>query len=377
MAAEHAAVEEGSAPTGDNVLPLENLTNKAFVELIVSRIRQEIVPRTTSSAVCRLEVSKLETDYWSYIFQVNWRDAGGPQGVFVKIPRCPWDDDTMVHALSNPRAIQMGGAEFLSLSRLYEFWEKQPRDKEFGAIKPLAYWPEWNAIVTEKVFGSDLHLVLRRNRVHSNEVAAMIGALGKWLADFQLSFDNSEIQFLDSHEYGSDIEEFWSVIRSHSKFRKKIDRLARRVKQIRLKGPQKMCPHIEGFEVRNVIVEKKSNRLFVLDPGQITRKCYLENVVDFLISLDILYWGTAWFIFSRKPPRAVGHAFLQGFLRRAEIAHDWFLFFKIKELIHSWSAACLVLERKKIPVVLKLFFQTFYIDRFYIDELESCLVQLR
>jgi hypothetical protein len=277
----------------------------------------------------------------------------------------------------------MGQTEFLNLARLYEFWTKHP-SKRFGAIKPLTYWPEWNAIVTDRVKGRDLYAVLRTapfmprisGRLHQKELFLMLGALGEWLANFQLNFDSTESPILDSRDYAADINGYWQTIGSYSRHQRKIRSIAERVNQIKIQNPQTFCPHIEGFEIRNVLVERSSKRLFVLDPGQISFKCYLENIAEFLISLDILYWGTAWFLSRWSFLQTMHSAFLEGFTRCIPIAPDWLLFFKIKELIHSWSAACLVLDRKKVPAALKVLLQSVYVDRFYIDELATCLSQL-
>jgi hypothetical protein len=366
------------------VLP-QYLPNEDVIERIVDRIWREFVIHDTEGILRQsdLQISEVEIDYWSFIFQVNWQTGNGQRGVFVKIPRNPLQKPVISQALADPLSLQMGQAEFLSLSRLYEFWTQHP-SKRFGAIKPLIYWPEWNTIVTERVNARDLYVVLRTaacmprisGRLQQKELFLMLGSLGEWLADFQLDFDSTESRILDSRDYAADIEGCWQTIGSYSRHQRKIRSIAERVNQIKIQSPQTFCPHLEGFEIRNVVVERSSNRLFVLDPGQINFECYLENIAGFLISLDILYWGTSWFLLRWSFFQTMHSAFLEGFTRRIQITPHWLLFFKIKELIHSWGAACLVLDRKKLPAALKVLLQSVYVDRFYIEELARCLSQL-
>jgi hypothetical protein len=155
--------------------------------------------------------------------------------------------------------------------------------------------------------------------------------------------------------------------------REKIETLREKVSRISLRDRLIFCPHLEGFEIRNVLLEAGSNRLIVLDPGAVTTKCALQNIADFLVSIDILYRGTLWFFLGRTPPAAMGAAFLDGYQSRSPLPADWIAFFKIKELVHSWSAACLVLDRRDFPAPVKRLLQAGYIDPFYIRALDRCL----
>jgi hypothetical protein len=370
-----------TGPKGPGRQSARPLSNERCIAEIVSRLEREAFFRDELGLLtepANVEISKLDIDYWSFIFQVNWRDGNQDRGVFIKIPRSASHDDRIAVTPRNGRAVHMAKAEFASLSRLYEFSQKQPPGGAVASIRPLAFWPEWNAIVTARVFGSDLFLALRRNLLPlmgaapgENHLGLLLSHLGEWLFDFQYSFTESSARLLRTEDYAVEIDSYWRRILSDCSAMLPGQALARRLAGIRLQGELSMCANLEGFEVRNILLERETNRMYVLDPGEISITCYLENVAQFLASLDILYWGTPWFLLGRRPAPAVRNEFLRGFSLRSPLPPAWLRFFYVKQLLRLWNDACCVLKRKSLPLGVSAFLQRVYIDQFYMRELET------
>jgi hypothetical protein len=323
----------------------------------------------------------LDVDYWSFIFQITWFDESRQRGVFVKIPRFDWRNDSMSHAIADPIACNMGLTEFRSLSLLASLAQEIDDVKP---IKALAYYPEWNAILTERVDAIDIYTLIRKSYlpfgmlVKENQTRSRewVYRLGAWLARIHNHTNYSWMSSVCTKEYASELMAFSIEIIERCSDVRRLERLINRISNYELSGTQAKVLNPEGFEIRNVILEHSTDNLYVLDPGDSKAVPIFESLAHFLVSLDILYWGSFLFLFRWKPNRTLEMSFLRGYFGDGKIPYEWLEFYKVKEFLKHWKDACVVLQEKNFNLLIYIFFRKFYVDGFYFREIENSLEHL-
>jgi len=359
---------------------VNSLSNQRIISEICIRIQNELLENKghgRAAPLINFRVSELDIDYWSFIFHVNWQEGDQERGIFVKIPRFNWHDDSIINAIRDPVAQNMGRTGFQSLTMLFNL--SQVLGEGVKPVRPIAYWKDYNAILTEKVPAGELYTVIRA--VYSPHIVQirrpvlilenLLQRLGAWIARFHAHGEKAQQTLLDTREYAPEIESFWSGVIESCSEPKRAEMLANRLSQIILRSAEQIVPTVEGFEVRNILWDTSANQLYLVDPGVIKDRPRLEDLARFMVSLDVLYWGSMWFLFEYKASAALEHAFLQGYFRQGVAPGAWLRFFKTRELLKQWSAAYEVLRAKKLPKGLSGLIRKLYIDRFYFREIEK------
>jgi len=333
------------------------------------RCRDEIVDRIRASfhASCpptSLRVGGLEASYWSLVFRVGCLECG--TGQFVKVPKAEWHDWDIVTITSDHQSLKMAQNEFRSLEELYAF--SSGLEDAFGAIKPLAYWPEYNAIITELAYGRDLYELCREDtplwrQGLSPSTKGLLRDCGVWLSMFHQSRSILGPRNCVPADTLTSVDIDIQFMLKNGLPRSMAASLRDRLRNLHTPFACRRARSVSGFEVRNVLVSE--GRLIILDPGEIQEGCVFDDVARFLVSLDALYWGTPRFLLPLPLGKEMRDAFLEGYRAYAPLdAHALWLG-EIKQFVWYWKEAYAVLAIKDYSRPVRSLVRKLYIDRFY------------
>jgi len=319
--------------------------------------------------------------YWSIIFVCSAVTISGKKHtIYCKMPKSDWAIDRIDKLAFDKESKNMALEEFNSLQNLYDKF-KQCTDKSIGVIKPLAYLPELNAILTEGVADSTDSFALLRssgsNKKISNDIESILKKMGALLSYIHISWIQDLKQYRVQPTFMSQIED--SVYRvknlADRDLANRIIKYLHSVSETAQKGKldQTQGLVIEGFEVRNFI--NTNNSVFFLDPGKILVGSRYEDLARFIASLGLLYWKNVKFIQPYRNERRFINLFLDGYEEKSyRIDRKTLYIFLAKQFIELWLDSLKVLDFKKWPKPVKSIIKRIYIERFFSNKLD-CLIK--
>ena len=332
------------------MLDLErNTFFKAIEEYFYSELSEEI---DLSSQVNNITIN----DY-SYCFEFVSCD----QYYYAKIAKC----DQLLLRKNEPiipfsqKDLAFGKAEYESLITLDE-------EVSFSGVKLIevvTYLEKTNTLITKKVEGSDLFILLRKASFMSSHKTRYKS----------LSLMNDLTMFYKEVSLGSDLQSrtfYLEKLKIKIKSYMSVMELGTHGEEDFLSslshGEIENCLYIvgyKGFDIRNVIY-CKDGTLAVLDPG----KKKLEPIEAYFsriyVTLVLIFWGHPFFFFNKT----LHDDFLVSFEDHMinEAMNPLILLLQIrKEFYKHWGMAVFALNNKKWPSWIKNIFRKYYIDTFY------------
>ncbi len=329
----------------------------------------------------RLEFGKLEINDFSICFGANAFVDGGKKGFYVKIPK----DNLYLKQQKTifpitPIDQSFALAEYESLRILDKHWSSG--DIKFA--KPVSFLEDYNAIITERVYGTDLLHYFRKYdiagrvcRVDGNEyIENKLFNFGESLADYHRLFAQ-EASFIGLGTCQK-ILKYCSLLQAKKVDERFIDEILSNIDLMKnFKKNAVISNTHKGLDVRNILMDKRK-RLFILDPGK-TKKDFIESdLARFIVTIRIIYWGTVLFFLRLCPNAKYEKSFLRGYYKDNELSDNKILSLLIvKELLKHWNAAHIALELKKWPQLMKLLLAKYYINHFYTKQIKEELLKLK
>ena len=328
----------------------------------------------------RLDVGALSANYFSFTFPVDVISAGGRNGVFVKIPKADLrlSGHTILPVTAADR--QMADDEVRSLRALATDWPLDELGVRFVTIR--GFNPDYNAIVTERVYAAEALNVLRRldlrrrtgRAVDGRRLISLLGRLGSALGRF--------------HKRAAAAREF-DPSRAVPKLLRYCQELATMTRsELPGRAAGALSAHdwspvagyeastLKGIDLRNLLIDG-SDGVFLLDPGRMKRTCREADLARFLLTYRILYWGHWLFALGCEPDPAAEGQFLESYYASSEPASGRILeFYLVKEALKHWHTAHASLRLKTWPAPVKRLVAAAYIDRFYERQLAVGLERL-
>ena len=108
----------------------------------------------------QVQISKLSTNYYSFTFSITINLSNRSQHIFVKIPKTCMRGSTQKILPIAPEDRLMANEEVSSLKFLENNWPIEGSDVSW--VKLLGLLPEYNAIVTERIFADEFFISFRR-----------------------------------------------------------------------------------------------------------------------------------------------------------------------------------------------------------------------
>lgn len=318
---------------------------------------------------------------YSSCFSIEWKRQQSHWGVFVKIPKTDIDRQTVLPTSEADRLLAR--EEFASLTYLGRQWNGS--DARVDYVKPLAFFEDWNAIVTERAYAGELLGPFRRAVVwrwlsHNagSELTDILRRIGMGLRIFHRRSQAAEMFAVEPFEGRNVVQ--------------KVQRIVGDLRAVGVSQPlapasfaalrawmtwrrdSQPAMTLKGLDVRNVLVNDEG-RVWLLDPGRLKRDAPEADLARLLVTCQLMYWGTPWFSLRAQPGAQYEHAMLDGYddgrLDRAALR-----LLVVKELFKHWRQAYVALTRKRWPRSVAWTLARTYIDGFYRAETVSAIARL-
>lgn len=342
-------------------------------------IESQLSEKTVKSDVrdCRVLPTSgiVDRKYWSFGFTATVRYPDGRiDDLYIKIPKVDWGEQSIVRAISNPSAKRIAEEEYWSLQQLHGLTNNS--SLLYRSIEPIAFIKEWNAIVTRRVDAQPLYQLLRgmRENGKGNGSAMWVRYCGEWLRHVHEGVDRCERGVSAVGDALDNSNSLLEVLVPGTSQGQRLLRLQQRFSQIVSQVASWSIPvslSVPGFEVRNVLVN--SDAIYVLDPGHLHPRPSWFDISNFLVSLDILYWGKPSFLWAQTAYRSYHKAFLTGYFGNNCYDEKGLTLFVLHGLLRFWADACVVLDWKRYPAIVKRFLRRVYLDQPYFQKCERVI----
>ena len=346
---------------------IEENGNETVQQRLARLVVEDITgqPFDKSNAV----VGPLVTNYFSFIFSIEEHTSLNTQKVFVKIPKEDLRQRSKSILPISPADRKMAEDEVLSLRMLCDQWHSG--DIGVSWVQLRGYFPQYNAIVTDAVAGSDAFSVFRRldmrrrfgsqrDGIRLREAMTRIGAaLGRFHqgnARNTVFHVNEVIPKLERycHELGASVR---SSRPSH------VIQALKSIGDMEIEAIE--VPTLKGIDIRNVLMDEQ-DKLFLFDPGRIKRICREADLARFIMTYRILYWGSGLFLVGLRPDYKAEDAFLEAYYSYGVPPSPKLLsLFLIKEQFKHWLTAIDSLKRLPCNMLFKQLVAATYINPFY------------
>ncbi|MBF0395185.1 MAG: hypothetical protein HQK78_00260 [Desulfobacterales bacterium] len=368
--------------TGKTMHPNKNLfsqkgtlTNDEVRNLLGRKVAIEIFSSIDDATV--VEIGSLSTNYFSFTFIVKVRTSKGSRDVFVKIPKADMRgrERSILPITSMDR--RMAKEEESSLRLLGQKWDGDDLDVRWVNLRGTI--PEYNAIVTDRVFADEAlpvlrRLDLRRRLGYRNDAQRMqhsMARIGSALGRFHQT--NSQISVF---QLSSELTKFEFYCRELSLSTKSacIESILRK---LRTMGNTELAgikvPTLKGIDIRNIIIDAQ-DKIYLMDPGRIKFTYREADLARFLMTYRILYWGSKLFLLFREPDSKPEASFLKAYYSYDQPPCPQLLnLFFLKEQLKHWHTALDSLQRGNWPPVLKRLVAWIYVNRFYTRQVRAQL----
>jgi len=352
--------------------------NEKGYKKIAKYVAKEIL---NSSESASLNIGGLSTNYFSFTFSLCVHESNGAQNVFVKIPK-GYMRGQATNILSNSDDDKiMFEEEVKSLRYLNKNWGSSTNNVEW--VKLLGVVNEYNALITERIFGDDALNLFRRLDIRrrfgfvkerlklENYMCRIGGAVYNYhrengkVGDYSVKQDLNKI-----NKYCSELSGM-----TKSKLLTKVTDYLQSINQYEYRTI--IAPTLKGIDVRNVLVGA-SDELYILDPGKMKTTCREADLSRFLLTYRILYWGSIFLLLFKEPDINSEKRFInQNYPSDDEFNADLLNIFLVKEILKHWHTALDSLSYLSWSPRIKNIVQKIYVNPFYEKQLKKQLLPNR
>lgn len=318
-------------------------------------------------------VGVLSINHFSFTFPVEVLTASGRQEVFVKIPKADLRSCAPTIFPISTEDRRLAQEEESSLRMLAEHWRADDLDVRWVTLRDV--FPEYNAIITDRVTGEEAFQVFRHMDIRRRLGLAEDGRrlrramerVGAALGRFhQQRVSRKRFRFA---EMMPKIEYYCHEIAAatNNPLPKRTLTVLRRLSNWECDALE--APTLKGIDIRNMLIDKQ-DRLFFLDPGK-TKITFREaDLARFLMTYRILYWGSLQLLMFRRPDPEAEKAFLCAYYSGDGVS-PLLRFYLIKEQLKHWHTALDSLQRLPWPGIVKKWVARVYVDPIYSRQLAS------
>lgn len=371
-AAEPVSTETGNE--GGIDIPAQSLESD-------EELRTELVRRVRADVLSGRDVAGLVCHEWEILdfsscLSIEWLDRGARAGVYVKVPKSDRRRRSVRAETAADRAL--AEEEFKSLLCLQRDWNGLGPEATF--VKPLAFYREHNAIVTERAYGNELLWMLRRDdllarsrrRSTADRSNAALERVGWSLRSFHRRSREAEgcgdgtFRALELIRKSEAIVDDLRVFRvSRGVLRRVLEPVAR-YETYSCSSTRVLT--LKGLDVRNMLIGE-GDRIYLLDPGKMKLDVGAADLARVLVTCRILYWGSLWLFPRLRPAAGQEQALIKGYYGETRGEEELLRLHIVKELLRQWRDAHAALTLKPWPRSLKWLLRKTYIDPFYTGEL--------
>ncbi|MCQ9205360.1 MAG: aminoglycoside phosphotransferase family protein [Omnitrophica bacterium] len=214
-------------------------------------------------------------------------NKGKVRRLWVKIDKNFFDDEE--------KARKIAEDSYHLLSKLYDDFSGEDN---FAIVKPLCFWPQWAAVITEDAPGVPLSSIVYKYVFSLNKfgghnkkrVTEILSNCGKWVAKFQETtgldkeLKGFELDFLKDAEIKRDLSFLKYVGVSKKTTEVLRDYLFKHLPFVNGLTQKGVGCHVD-FSPRNIIVGK-NNKITLLDFEKFSYRWPYDNLAIFMVYLD-------------------------------------------------------------------------------------------
>ena len=344
---------------------------------LAARVRKLV--ESAAGTVSLLKVHDWAILDFSSCFSIEWMRQQSRWGVFVKIPKTSVNRKTVLPTCEGDRVL--GRNEYASLTYLERHWNGSEARVDY--VKPLAFFEDCNAIVTERTYAWELLGPFRRSAIWrrgpGDEMVDILRRIGLALRIFHRRSQATDAFHVEPFDGGRVIQKIGRIV---------DDLLSAGVRQPLtpndLSAVREWATYrrevqptmtLKGLDVRNMFADGEG-RISLLDPGRLKKDAPEADLARLLATVQILYWGTLVFFLRAQPAPRYEGALLAGY-DDACVDHALLRLLVVKELLKHWRQAYEALDHKNWPRPVKWMLSRTYIDSFYRAETARAISRLR
>lgn len=278
----------------------------------------------------------------SLILRYAFRDTKRIHHIYVKLARRP-RLKTLADAIASQDMRKRAQDEFRLLTDI-DAAAQRYAPAELCALRPLGYFPRWNAVVTEELSSKSLKSLMFApttllHMPHSQQqVERACSLAGSWLHMFHTRVGDCRLEAFDDTEIIQDTDRIFTNLMqfTHYDLRRQQDVFQSRISAQR--GRQVPIALVHGdYGAFNVIVAP-DGRVGSLDVSEIRRGSIYFDIGWFLSDLRVnglqaLSWGK---IMTKKTIKTYQQAFLSGYFKGQEIDQEMLTLMSLYYVIFKW-----------------------------------------
>jgi hypothetical protein len=304
----------------------------------------------------KIRLNEYITRYWSYIMTIEINK----NKFYVKIPKNDAISKDICTDIVNKDNHRMALDEYNALLELNKFYNT---NSTINIVELIGFDEKFNAIITREFEGKPLHVLCRYK--NSDITKDYITIVGEWLKSFHtnipvMELNKNEILNHERHLLENTLDFLIKncnnsnyIIGLKNTILKKFDN------EVDVLYPSFNFT-LRGFEIRNFLVDCNDSLCF-LDPTEMVVNCYLDDVARFIVSVDMLFWGTIDAIY--KPyNNEYKETFINAYFGRNAKMNSALSFHIVKWLLIRWKETYYILNRGRISKFAKPIITKYYVD---------------
>tara|TARA_B100000989_G_C19485206_1_gene447076 strand:+ start:142 stop:1206 length:1065 start_codon:yes stop_codon:yes gene_type:complete len=276
--------------------------------------------------------------------------------------------------------VEMAKNEYKSLQFLQENW---PDKYSIKFIEPIVYIEKYNAIVSKTFIGTDFFLNVRkydiRNKFFNTQIPTKIQNQLKNISNtifsyHKISITNNQIRnteiILLKVKIKKIISELMEQSVSQDCFKILLEYISTQDDNFK---NITYASTLKGLDIRNILINL-DNEICMLDPGKLKIEPEVAGIARYLVTCEMIYWGTIYFFFHFKLSNKLLSTIKSPYQNIGKSNRNLLKLYLIKEYCKHWKQAYHNIDlKKRWPNIFRACMKYFYVDRFFNKEINKII----
>ena len=327
-----------------------------------------------------IDYGELEINAFSITFWIDFKGDENISSVYLKIPKYIFYDKRInftTPITASDRVLAKN--EYDSLLYLSSNWDES---EGVSFVKPITYIEEYNAILTERVFGSLLFKEYKKSdslqkykKENRDNVAKAMCNFGKSLRAFHSRSSSPSV--FKANQVLSKIDLYIEFLKEQGVNVSFFNTLSNVINHYKdFEHPSYDVDNLKGIDIRQIFLSDKGN-LFVIDPGKITKGYREIDLARFIVTCRIIYWGTSKVLIRVNPDKSYENHFIHEYYDGNKPESTALSILIIKEFFKQWKVSHSALLERNWSFVIKYLTKKLYIDPYFKWQISNELKELK